>query len=310
MSLDVDLTRDALVSSTLSHGLGALGDRWTVQVLLGTFMGLRRFEQWQQELGIPRSTLSNRLRSLQQLDLLKARAYQQRPLRHAYHPTGKALAMYPAVLMMWLWERRWGRIRVELPARLEHRNCGRRFTPVLACRACGEEAQVTRLKLQLRPVSALIHLKARVSRAPRIPQGDTAHIDLGLRVDRWSLLIVTAVVLGCHYFDQLSKVLGIGPSVLSRRLEGMMAYGLLHSEVDRYDARRRIYRLTDSSRDLLGYIVCLSSWAEHHHLHEPSSIIPTHHCGHVFVPQVICSCCREPLRAWDVKPVYQARQAA
>lgn len=310
MSFDVELTRDALASSALSHGLGALGDRWTVQVLLGTFMGLRRFEQWQQELGIPRSTLSNRLRSLRQMGLLRARPYQHNPPRQAYHPTGKALALYPAALMMWLWEQRWGRIRVELPAQLQHRGCGQPLTPVLACRACGEEAQVTRMKLRLEPVPALLRLKARTGRAPRIPHGDPPHVDLGLRVDRWSLLIVTAVVLGCHHFDQLRQVLGIGPSVLSRRLEGMMSYGLLHSEVDRRDARRRLYRLTDSSRDLLGYIVCLSNWAAHHHLHQPSSILPTHSCGQVFVPQVICSGCREPLQAWDVLPLYKARLAA
>jgi len=62
--IDIELTRQALASSTLSHGLGILGDRWTVQVLMGTFMGLKRFEQWQQQLGLPRSTLAERLRSL------------------------------------------------------------------------------------------------------------------------------------------------------------------------------------------------------------------------------------------------------
>ena len=56
--VDTELTRRALASSTLSHGLGILGDRWTVQVMLGTFTGHKRFEQWQQGLGIPRHTLA------------------------------------------------------------------------------------------------------------------------------------------------------------------------------------------------------------------------------------------------------------
>ena len=61
---DLDLTRDALASSTLNHGLMVLGDRWTVAVLLGAFTGAHRFEEWHARLGIPRPTLANRLRSL------------------------------------------------------------------------------------------------------------------------------------------------------------------------------------------------------------------------------------------------------
>lgn len=303
---DVELTRQALASSTLSHGLGILGDRWTVQVILGTFTGLKRFEQWQQGLGIPRHTLAERLRQLTALGLLEPRPYQQRPLRHSYHPSAKALALYPQVLMMWVWERRWGQGGANLPDTLLHRNCGHRLQPVLACGACGADADVTRMRLRLAPVPALLQTKARPTRASRIPAAQTRQPSLGLRVDRWSLLIVTAVVLGCHHFDELSQVLGIGPSVLARRLEGMVESDLLRCESDRSDGRRRIYRLTAASRDLLGYIVCLSHWASRHHLHQPSSIIPTHSCGHEFAPQVVCSHCRVQVQARDVQPHTEA----
>jgi hypothetical protein len=53
--VDVELVRQALATSTLHHGLRVLGDRWTVQLMLGTFMGLKRFDQWHVQLGIPRS---------------------------------------------------------------------------------------------------------------------------------------------------------------------------------------------------------------------------------------------------------------
>jgi len=301
---DIELTQQALASSTLSHGLGILGDRWTVQVLMGTFMGLKRFEQWQQQLGLPRSTLAERLRSLSALGLLAARPYQTRPLRHAYHPTAKTLALYPQVLMIWAWEKRWGQSDVGLPEALHHRRCGHRLTPTLACQACGEDADITRMGLRLEPVPALLKVKPRLGRAPRIPVGSTPHVSLGLRVDRWSLLIVTAVVLGCHHFDQLSQVLGIGPSVLARRLEGMVESGLLRCDADRHDGRRRRYRLTPASRDLLGYIVCLSNWAGKHHFQQPSAIVPIHACGHEFKPLVVCSHCREPLLAHEVTPLY------
>ena len=110
MTPDLDLTRDALASSTLSHGLHLLGDRWTVAVILGAFLGVRRFDDWQTRLNIPRHTLTVRLKALIDLGLLQPRPYQQRPLRHAYHLTDKGLALYSHVLMMWVWERRWGEI--------------------------------------------------------------------------------------------------------------------------------------------------------------------------------------------------------
>ena len=119
---------------------------------------------------------------------------------------------------------------------------------------------------------------------------------LGLRVDRWAILIVTALFLGCHHFDQLTHVLNIGSSVLARRLASMVESGLLLCQPDLVDTRRKVYRLTPASRDLFAYIICFSSWASRHHFHQASSIRPTHKgCGQPFVPQVVCSVCREPL---------------
>lgn len=127
-------------------------------------------------------------------------------------------------------------------------------------------------------------------------------MSLGLRVDRWALLIVTAVLLGCRYFDQLSHVLGIAPSVLSKRIADMQDSDLLRSETDRQDSRRKIYRLTPSSRHLFGYLVCLSTWASVSHFHERTSIRPKHRgCGKAFIPRVVCNHCHQAVNPWDVE---------
>lgn len=124
---------------------------------------------------------------------------------------------------------------------------------------------------------------------------------LGLRVDRWALLIVAALFLGCHHFDQIGAVLGIGSSVLTRRLGSMVESGLLLCQTDLTDTRRRVYRLTPASRDLFGYILCFSSWASRFHFDQVSSISPTHKgCGKAFVPQVVCNVCRVVLTPQDV----------
>ena len=325
MTPDLDLTRDALASSTLSHGLHLLGDRWTVAVILGAFLGLRRFDDWQTRLNIPRHTLTVRLKALIDLGLLQQRPYQQRPLRHAYRLTDKGLALYSHVLMMWVWERRWGARRLALPQRLMHQTCGHAFVPELACTACGDKVGVGDLTFSLRVnpdllaamhaasqplASAMPALRQRGSRlAKQISGADgktekgwqAGQVGLDLRADRWVLLIVSAVLLGCPHFDQLSHVLGIGSSVLARRLSSMVESGLLLCQADLVDARRKVYRLTPASRDLFGYIMCFSSWASRHHFRQPSSIMPTHKaCGKPFVPQVVCSHCRTPVQGRQV----------
>ena len=299
--LDLDLTRDALATSTLSHGLQILGDRWTVALILAAFLGVRRFDGWQARLNIPRHTLTQRLKALTGLGLLAQRPYQQRPQRLAYHLTDKGLELYNHVLMMWVWERRWGSRQLALPQRLVHSACGHAFVPELACTACGEKTGLNDLTFALKINKALQSAPAHRQRSARLTPGENSQMGLGLRVDRWSILIVAALFLGCHHFDQLSHVLGIGSSVLTRRLGSMVDSGLLLCQADLIDTRRKVYRLTPASRDLFGYILCFSSWASRHHFHEPSSISPTHKgCGQAFVPKVACSHCHETVAPRDV----------
>ncbi len=299
--LDLDLTRDALASSTLSHGLQILGDRWTVALILDAFLGVRRFDDWQARLGIPRHTLTQRLKSMMEMGLLAQRPYQQRPQRLAYHLTDKGLALYNHVLMMWVWERRWGSRQLALPQRLVHKSCGHAFVPELACSACGEKTGLNDLTFALKTNRALQSTPASRLRSARLTPQESNQMGLGLRVDRWSILIVASLFLGCHHFDQISHALGIGSSVLTRRLGQMVDSGLLLCQTDLTDTRRKVYRLTPASRDLFGYILCFSSWASRFHFHEPSSISPTHKgCGHAFVPTVVCSVCHETVTPRDV----------
>lgn len=298
---DLNLVRDALASSTLSHGLKLIGDYRTSQVVFGAFLGQRRFDDWLSRYNIPRHTLAARLKALVQMDVLRPRLYQERPMRYAYHLTAKGMALYDSVLMIWDWEQRFGERQAALPARLLHRHCGHPCHPELACTSCGERTTMHQLDYALQPNPKLAHDSGEAMRTPRLRTSAGAGFALGLRVDRWSLLIIAAITLGCHHFDQLSHVLRIAPGVLSKRLASMVDSHFLVYAADREDARRKRYALTPASRGLFGYIVCLATWSGGRHFHEPSSIQPRHKaCGHAFVPQVTCSHCHQPLRPWDV----------
>ena len=68
-----------------------LGDWWTPLVLREAFYGIRRFDEFQQELGIARNTLSERLRRLVEAGLLERHRYCERPPRDEYRLTAAKL---------------------------------------------------------------------------------------------------------------------------------------------------------------------------------------------------------------------------
>ncbi len=299
---DLDLIRDALSTSTLSHALKLIGDRWTMQILMGAFMGIKRFEDFQTRLSIPRHTLSERLRALVQMDMLRPRLYQERPERYAYHLTHKGMAIYEATLMIWEWEQRFGDHRLTLPTRLIHKTCGHGFVPQMTCEACHEPVTLRDLTLVLKPNPHLPHDSGPPMRTPKVTVSDGTLSNLALRMDRWSLMIISAWVLGCRHFDQIAHVLRISPPLLSRRLSALVDAGLLTVAPDRADRRRRVYLLTPAGRALFPYIALVSTWASEHLFNEPSSIRPRHKaCGKPLMPRATCSHCHETLRAWDVR---------
>jgi DNA-binding HxlR family transcriptional regulator len=115
----------------VARGLSVVGDRWTMLVLRDCFLGIRRFDQMQERLGITRHILADRLRKLEAAGVLRREAYQQRPLRHEYRLTKRGKALYP--LLVTLIE--WANVHVppegEPSVRLFSRETGEPIAPVL-----------------------------------------------------------------------------------------------------------------------------------------------------------------------------------
>src|SRR5438445_5849752 len=61
-----------------------VGERWSLLIVRNIFLGLRRFEELQANLGIARNILQTRLRRLVQEGVLERRLYSERPPRHEY----------------------------------------------------------------------------------------------------------------------------------------------------------------------------------------------------------------------------------
>lgn len=87
----------------VARGLSVIGDRWTMLVLRDCFLGVRRFEQMQERLGITRHVLADRLRKLEANGVLRRERYQERPPRHEYRLTERGKALYPVLVSVIEW---------------------------------------------------------------------------------------------------------------------------------------------------------------------------------------------------------------
>ena len=88
---------------SMARAVSVIGDRWTLLILRDCFLRVRRFEDFQERLGITRPILASRLRELVDEFVLVKVPYQQRPLRYEYRLTQKGLDLYPIVMAIVHW---------------------------------------------------------------------------------------------------------------------------------------------------------------------------------------------------------------
>jgi DNA-binding HxlR family transcriptional regulator len=118
--------------------LEIVGERWSLLVLREAFMGVRRFDQMQRDLGIARNILAARLQTLVGHGLLERRRYSERPPRYEYRLTQKGLDLYPALVSIMQWGDRYLNCESGAPVQLRHKGCGELTHPHLVCSECGE----------------------------------------------------------------------------------------------------------------------------------------------------------------------------
>ncbi len=89
----------------------------------------------------------------------------------------------------------------------------------------------------------------------------------------WSILILRDAFHGLTRFDQFQKSLDIAPNILTRRLNALVASGLL--ERHRYNARppRFEYMLTERGRDFRPVLLALLTWGNKHFAPEGPSVV-------------------------------------
>jgi DNA-binding HxlR family transcriptional regulator len=129
---------------SIQRTLDVIGDRWTLLILRDVFRGVRRFSQIQNDLGIAKNLLTDRLGSLVASGVVERVPYQDRPVRHEYRLTEKGRALSPALVALMRWGDVWCGDE-GAPVELVHDDCGTRLELQPWCTTCNEPVAPTHI---------------------------------------------------------------------------------------------------------------------------------------------------------------------
>ena len=89
----------------LAGAFELIGDRWTLLILRSALYGLRRFDDFQTDIDIPRSVLSNRLAGLVETGIMERREYrdegQRARVEYPLTKMGRALGLPFFAMTQW-----------------------------------------------------------------------------------------------------------------------------------------------------------------------------------------------------------------
>ncbi|MGW9368648.1 winged helix-turn-helix transcriptional regulator [Streptomyces xanthophaeus] len=134
------MTRTPLsaVACSIARATDLFGDAWTALIMRDVLLGIRRFDELAEDLGLSRKVLAARLARLVEEGVLTRERYQASPPREEYVATEKGRELYPVLLTLMAWGDKWYAEPEGPPARIRHDVCGHIAIPVVACDACRE----------------------------------------------------------------------------------------------------------------------------------------------------------------------------
>jgi DNA-binding HxlR family transcriptional regulator len=301
---------DAATPTTLSPGgtnavgriLGLLGDEWTLLIVQQALLGATRYGEFIERLPISNSVLTNRLRALTQDGLLVRTNYQERPVRAEYLISQRGRALWPVLLSIWEWERRWVPKHVHRLPGMHHTVCDSDFAPMLTCRSCTEVVTEKQVAARWGPSGSWPRSVPEAVTRRRAGADGTRHQaglfpeTMSVFGNRWAAALLVCAFLGTSRFTDFQTQLGAPPTLLAGRLRTFCANGVLSAP------RQAGYQLTEKGRAFFPVIVtalqCGQQWF---HAPEGPAVVITHlGCGQQFTGQLTCDQCAQPLKGTRV----------
>ncbi len=126
-----------------------MGDWWTPLVLREAHFGVKRFEVFQERLGVSRAVLTQRLNRLVAENFLEKVAYEEHPPRYEYHLTEKGRAFFDVLAAMWRFGEDWLFGENGAKVWLVDRTLGHEVHPMVVDEATGERIDPRRIRVRL-----------------------------------------------------------------------------------------------------------------------------------------------------------------
>ena len=109
--------------------MSILGNRWAFALLVASFVGTSRFTDFQDQLGAPPGSLTDRLQIFTANGVLASTGGR-------YLLTEKGHAVFPILITALQWAQRWFHAPEGPAVILVHTSCGHTLDAVLACDQC------------------------------------------------------------------------------------------------------------------------------------------------------------------------------
>ena len=302
-----------ILNATISSDLDVIGDRWTLLILRDLFLGRTRFESLRIHTGASKATLSRRLDTLINVDVINRQKRTPDSKHYDYLLTDKGLKLFSASLLAWGWENQWLKVSSKasdsqsaLPVTLRHKSCGHPFTPETVCAHCTQCVELDDVKWYKSSDSFEHQLNViqSANKMRRVRNSHSAGLDntmagvSDLIGDRWTLLILIASFLGAKRNYEFAKYLNIASNILSQRLSMLVTEDLLEKFAYQQNPPRYEYLLTKKSKALFPLIMTLRQWAMD--FHTAPELLKHEPCGHNLRLSVTCSVCKAELKPEDI----------
>ncbi len=296
--------------NAIGASLGLLGDEWTLLIVRSAFEGARRYGDWKASLPISDAVLTARLRALVDEDVLRHTA-------PTYELTASGIDLWPLLLTIWDWERRFVAGQADRLPRMVHAGCGWAFHPVLSCATCHQAVDADSVDATFGPSGSFArsmpvgsNRRRQVSREPAGPGMFSE--TMAIIGSRWSAAVLGASFLGAVRFRDFEQI-GAPPAVVADRLRRFVALGVL-APIRGPHRDAAAYGLTPKGAALFPVVASFLRWGERWRpAADGPSVVATHvACGSPFVPELSCSECAEAigLSALRIEPVRSTAPAS
>lgn len=132
-----------------------IGDGWSPLIMREASGGVRRFEDFQRRLDIPRATLAARLDRLVGEGLLRRVPYQDQPPRDEYRMTRKGDEFFTVLAAMWRWSSDWLFDDAGPLIELADAESGDVVRPLVVDESTGRPIRLAEIRVRVRPRPAL-----------------------------------------------------------------------------------------------------------------------------------------------------------